>query len=338
MTGRADLAVHIAELVGVDVLRITDPGAGWPAVGTLMLDSGPLRVSLFAGSVGLSHRDRDDVERRFQNPGQNRPITTLPDRYPLLLGLCEEDPYLSVPRPLLVQADPYRRVGRITRFSVFVNVASLVEAWTTGWSEDVTTSGEVIRCLAPPLLPVSISAMRDEVVPVHSAMQAAINGSGLMDSPNYDLPAAERARRAGTALVRDARFARRVALAYNGSCAMCGLDANLIQAAHIYPASAPGSQDEPWNGLALCPNHHLAFDRHLIAVHPDTRKVIFNPAVKVQAKSSRTVNAFIVGTLDQLAEPAEPSACPRTEMFTSRYRHFPDNYSWLVATGVLSEI
>jgi HNH endonuclease len=334
MTGRADLAVHIAELVGGDLLEITDPGSGWPALGTLVVDDDPLAVSLFVGPVGLSHRSRDDVERRFQNPGQNRPIVLSDGRYPLLLGLFEEDSQMEVPRPLLVQADPHRRVGRITRYSVFVSVTALREASATGWSEDITNTGEVIRCLLPPLLPVSVSAALDDVVPPSNAMQAAINGSGLLDFPVDETPAAERARRAGTTLVRDARFARRVTLAYDGFCAMCGLDANLIQGAHIYPASAPGSQDEPWNGLALCPNHHLAFDRHLIAVHPGTRKIIFNPELRRQAESSRAMSAFITGTFEQLTEPTEQSARPRTEMFTSRYRHFPDNYNWLGAAGV----
>lgn len=329
MTSRAELAVHISELVGVDVLRITEPGSGWPALGVLALDSGPLPVSLFTGPIGLGHRSRDDVERRFQNPGRNRPITPMPDRYPLLLGLCEEDPYLPVPRPLLVQADPYRRVGRTTRFSMFASVAALVEAWATGWSEDITTSGELIRCLVPPLLPVSVSALRGDVFPASSTMQAAIHGSGLMDSPSYEGPAAERARRAGTSLVRDARFARRVTQAYSGLCAMCGIDANLIQAAHIYPASAPGSHDEPWNGLALCPNHHLAFDRYLLAIHPDTRQIIYSPEMNAHAESSRAMATFVAATYMELAEPSEPSARPPSEMFRHRYQYHRDYYRWL---------
>lgn len=329
MPGRADLAKRVSELVGVDVLRITDPGSGWPAFGDLLLDSGPLPVSLFVGPVGLSHRNRDDVERRFQNPGQRRPITTTPNRYPLLLGLCAEDPYLSVPWPLLVQADPYRRVGHVTRFSIFASVALLTEAWATGWSEDISDSGETIRCLAPPLLPVSVSALRDDVVPANSAMQAAINGSGLMDSPVYEGPAAERARRAGTSLVRDARFSRRVTQAYNGFCAMCGIDATLIQAAHIYPASAPGSHDEPWNGLALCPNHHLAFDRYLLAIHPDTRRIIYSPELNAQVESSSAMALFAAATYAQLAEPSEPSARPLSEMFRERYQYYRDSYPWL---------
>ena len=48
----------------------------------------------------------------------------------------------------------------------------------------------------------------------------------------------------------------------------------------------------------------------------------------------RAMSAFITGTFEQLTEPTEQSARPRTEMCTSRYRHFPDNYSWLGAVLV----
>jgi hypothetical protein len=67
MAGRADVAAHIAALVGDGVLRIGDPGSGWPSLGTLVVDGVPVPVSLFVASVGLSHRERDEVERRFQN-------------------------------------------------------------------------------------------------------------------------------------------------------------------------------------------------------------------------------------------------------------------------------
>ena len=43
-------------------------------VGVLTVDGEQVHVALFVGNVGLSHRNRDNVERRHQNPGQQRPI------------------------------------------------------------------------------------------------------------------------------------------------------------------------------------------------------------------------------------------------------------------------
>lgn len=330
MAGRADVAERIAALVGADVLRITDPGSGWPAFGELLVEGTWVPVALFVAPVGLSHRDRDEVERRFQNPGGNRPITETPGRAALLLGLWEDDELLPVDRPLLVSADFAQRLGRTTRFSVFVGVALLQAALGTGWSQGQNAVGEPIRCFVPPLLPLSFVADRDAAAPPTPGMRAAIRGAGLLEAINEETPAAaERARRAASILVRDARFSRRVVEAYQGSCAMCGLDIGLVQGAHIYPAAASGSQDEPWNGLALCANHHLAFDKHLIGVDPTSWDIRLHPDIEEQATKSPAAGAFIEGTFPQLAIPDNPSARPREQMLHLRYDLFVDEYGWI---------
>lgn len=329
---RTEVAARIADLVGDGLLTITSPQAGWPSHGVVNLDGTRVPVSVFAGPVSLSHRDRDEYERRFQNPGQNHSIVIDPHRYPLLLGLLETDQALNIDRPVLVLADAVRREGRNTRFSVFASTASLAEAGRKGWSEDHSASGEIVRCFYPELLPAVVAALLDDAIPPAVAVQAAIEGSGLAQAAEPDIPAAaERARRAASTLVRDARFSRRVIIAYNARCAMCGLDADLVQAAHIYPAAAPGSHDEPWNGIALCPNHHLAFDRHILAVHPGTQQIIFSPDIHDRLPDESAMQAFVASTFGQLAEPADSTARPRAEMFTNRYQHFAPSYTWLKA-------
>ncbi len=73
---------------------------------------------------------------------------------------------------------------------------------------------------------------------------------------------------------RDAAFRRTVLEIYDYTCAACGIrlllgtDLSLVEAAHIIPFSV-SRNDKPTNGLALCPNHHWAMDRHLIAPCPD---------------------------------------------------------------------
>jgi hypothetical protein len=322
---------RLAELVGEDVLRVTDKASGWPALAELSVEGVSVPVALFVAPVGLSHRGRDKVERRFQNPGGNRPIIDpRPSREPLLIGLWEADEQTQVERPLLVSADPFKRLGLTTRFSVFVSMASLRAALETGWFAAENAVGESIRCFTPSLLGLSYQADRD-AVPDMPAMQAAIAGSGLLDAPASEIPAAsERARRAGSTLVRDARFSRRVVSAYDGLCAMCGLDLELVQGAHIYPVSAPGSHDEPWNGLALCANHHLAFDRHLVGVVPATSDIAFHRTIRDQVSGSPAVRALVGGTFPRLESPADPAAQPRSEMFEWRYDYFPGRYEWLV--------
>lgn len=64
--------------------------------------------------------------------------------------------------------------------------------------------------------------------------------------------------------LRDANFKDRVLTAYSHSCAMCGVQLRLLDAAHILPAAHPDSTDETSNGIALCALHHRAYDRGLV--------------------------------------------------------------------------
>jgi hypothetical protein len=330
VAGRADAAERIAALVGDDVLHLTDAGSGWPALGELVVDGVATPVALYVAPVGLSQRGRDDFERRFQNPGADRPIVDVPGRDLLLLGLWETDDLIAIERSLLVSADPFRRLGHTTRFSVFVSMTMLRAALDKGWSEGRNSVGEPMRCFVPSLLPLGYAADRDNAAPAMFAMQAAIEGSGLLTAGEPEVPAAsERARRAGSTLVRDARFSRRIVEAYDGLCAMCGLDVGLVQGAHIYPVSAPGSSDQPWNGLALCANHHLAFDRYVVGVHPTTSEIRFHGTILDQVTGSPAVKALVDGTFGRLTAPVDRSARPKSEMFEKRYEFFADRYEWL---------
>jgi putative restriction endonuclease len=71
--------------------------------------------------------------------------------------------------------------------------------------------------------------------------------------------------------VRDADFRERIMTAYKSTCAMCGLQLKLIDAAHIVPVDSPKSTDETNNGLALCALHHRAFDNGLVSFDKDYR-------------------------------------------------------------------
>jgi putative restriction endonuclease len=73
---------------------------------------------------------------------------------------------------------------------------------------------------------------------------------------------------------REASFRRRVLNAYSHACAMCGIQLKLIDAAHIIPVYDPQSTDETSNGICLCPLHHRAMDRVLIAVNPEYRILV----------------------------------------------------------------
>ena len=76
---------------------------------------------------------------------------------------------------------------------------------------------------------------------------------------------------------RDAAFRRTILEVYDYRCAACGVrvlldqSVSLVEAAHLIPFNV-SRNDKPTNGMALCPNHHWAMDRHLIAPVPDAKK------------------------------------------------------------------
>jgi putative restriction endonuclease len=70
------------------------------------------------------------------------------------------------------------------------------------------------------------------------------------------------------------RFKVQVIQRYGGECAVCPIRAlELINAAHFVPDADNGTSD-PRNGLPLCVNHHTALDRGLIAIDPDSKKIL----------------------------------------------------------------
>lgn len=290
-----------------------------------------LPVAVFVAPIGLSQRNRDDVERRFQNPGGDRPIEVPPGHVPLLLGVWTQDPHVAVPNPVLVLADAGRRKGLTTRHSVFVRLDALQAATANGWAESVSDVDERMTMFHPGLLPiVAFASSMDVALPERDAA-IAVAASGLLgplpESAAFE--PAERARRSALSLVRDARFARDVVRAYGGFCALCGLDLGLVQGAHIYPASAPGSSDEVWNGLCLCSNHHAAFDRHLLWIDPDERAVVLSPIVIEQVDDNSAAATFVQSTSSTLRPPGDPTLGPAAGMFVRRYEHFEGRYDWV---------
>ena len=71
--------------------------------------------------------------------------------------------------------------------------------------------------------------------------------------------------------LRATDFRDRVLKAYSHRCAMCGLQLDLLDGAHILPVSEPGSTDDTSNGIALCTLHHRAYDRRLVTFDPSYR-------------------------------------------------------------------
>lgn len=328
---RSSLVVRAMQLVGAEQARVEDPADGWPARVDIRTGAGQLPCDVFIGPVGHSHRGRDAVERRFQNPlvanakpgaEAGKPIMIGTGRHPLLLGLWEEGA-----RPLLVVADPLHRAYSMTRYSIFLPLSLLVQGLTTGWAEQDNSDGERLTAFVPELLPVFIETQRATIRLRPEDMASVVEAAGLTE--DHDPNALARARRVASHLVRRKAFSKEVCRAYAETCAMCGFDFSLVVGAHIYPASAPASPDSVWNGLALCHNHHAAFDAHRVWVDPESRELKLHPGLVSEANVNAACEGFVRTTYARLRLPENRAHTPKPEMFTQRYTFFPKKYEWL---------
>jgi hypothetical protein len=320
---RVDVVKLIVRFAGASV-QLVDLNGGWPAIVNVRTSSRTVRVALHAAAFArLSYRGRDAVERRMQNPENKAPVLRPPRSVSVILGLWEEQGV-----PVLVGFDAKPRIGKKTRQSFFGALAHLRIAKTLGWTSYRSGSDEEVFAFWPQMLPAYVDMVARGVRLDSDEMAGVVAASGL--SPDLaPLSAEARVRRTTSVLVRRAAFSAEVVDAYGTLCAMCGLDFGLTQGAHIYPAAAPGSSDDIRNGLALCANHHTAFDRHLVHVHPRTRRIRLHPRLLRGAKESNACRAFIETTARELIDPAIRRWRPLPQMFVQRYKHFADAYDWV---------
>lgn len=132
---------------------------------------------------------------------------------------------------------------------------------------------------------------------------------------------------------RDAAFRRTILDVYDYRCAACGIRVlldhvvSLVEAAHLIPFGE-SRNDKPTNGMALCPNHHWAMDRHLIAPCPDRKRKAGIWRVNVDRLDER-----IEGQRDLVAlkgkaviPPSEEKFYPATEGLRWREEHLAAKY------------
>jgi hypothetical protein len=316
---KADDAREIARLVESHIMRVVDARKGWPAHVEVHHENGWHGVSLFVGAISLSGRNRDAVERRAQNPEQKerRPVLALPDTRAMVLGLWDSDKLLGAPaRPVLVAFDPKKRTDT-TRVSLFVSLALLQEAAAVGWTQGENSMGEKLTVFVPEMMPLYLelfaSGVDVNVSPIVSASQ-------LVDEAER----VERARQLVARALRDARFGRAVREAYKGRCAVCGLNFDLVDGAHVVPVEADGS-DQITNGIALCATHHRAFDRHYLWVHPETLELRWHPDILADLELARPL---IASATARLCVPDDITLRPSSKAFDARYELFVDAYKW----------
>lgn len=322
---RKSLVSYVLEQIGTDVARVVEVRNGWPAIVEMGTSMGTRVVALHAAEV--TPMARQPYEWRFQNPLRTIgglqvpvPVSAPPGTLPVLVGRKEVDG-----TTVLVCADGRPRLDTKTRFSVLFNDAVFRQGAVSGWAEYTSKRGDTTVGLRPPMFPLYVELLDADIHLAASLLAGVVTASGLTDDDTGE--AAERARRVASRYVRDARFSKAVRAAYENRCAMCDLGLNLIAGAHIYPVGAPGSRDEVWNGIALCHNHHSAFDAHKIWIGPDLRLIVA-PDYEERGNHDTRDLRFLRQTSASLRVPIVRSERPKLAMLKARYEFYEAAYKW----------
>ncbi len=225
--------------------------------------------------ANISHTSRSDPdEYRIQCPG-NLP-TQLGRRSAqgesiCILGYHAESGAFSAWDPALF----LRRSRRTRRFSLYTRLSALQSASTKGFDKYVDTGGQTVLMFRPDYLGLYI----ENVDFIHRATDRAIQN--IVDvygsTPVGTVPerrvmvARRRVRLTHTQYARSPHFRQEVLSAYGNQCAMCRLQLELVEAAHLVPHAHPKGLDVVENGVALCALHHRSLDTGLLYIDGDYR-------------------------------------------------------------------
>jgi len=86
---------------------------------------------------------------------------------------------------------------------------------------------------------------------------------------------------------RNNQFRKNIYELYDRKCAICGIQLELVDAAHIVPHSHPKASDANSNGVCLCAIHHRAYDNGVIYFDENFRILINRKRIEYLQKIGR---------------------------------------------------
>lgn len=235
-------------------------------------------ATVFIGNIHFAARSDSD-EFRIQCPGDlPETLSTHVDegRKVLILGYFSDLEIFSA-------WDPERFVNRntrIQRFSIYTRLSKLTEARERGFSTYIDSYQQNIVMFRPEFIGLYV----ENANTLHEASAGELQKLVSFYEPSE--PGKQPRRRVTinkrrievthTQYVRSPQFRAMVLGAYRHRCAICGLQLELIEAAHIVPHAHPQGLDVVENGVALCALHHKSFDMGLL-YFDDSYSVLLNP-------------------------------------------------------------
>lgn len=159
--------------------------------------------------------------------------------------------------------------------SIQVKESSLINAHNHAFSTYDRANGEIAICFRPEFIAdyaLNLAELHG-FVEQDSEEVRLLNIVDEIDEKEIETKVISYERREVIANIkrkyREHDFRHRVLNAYAGTCAFCGIQLKLVEAAHILPVAVDTSTDETTNGIALCALHHCAYDQGLMSFNED---------------------------------------------------------------------
>lgn len=277
-------------------------------------------VTIFVGNIHFAKR-ADLDEYRIQCPG-NLPATLNDSKLRgdtvLILGFSADVHAFSA-------WDPDRFLARnlrVQRFSVYTRLSRMQEASSQGFSTHIDTDGQVVVMFRPDLIGLYLenSTVLHQATAQKLRRIAEVYSNAQSGQPPVRPIVVKRQRIqiTSTEYPRSPKFRQEVLGAYSYRCAMCGIQLDLVEAAHIVPHAHPKGLDTVSNGLALCALHHRSFDTGLLYVRDDYSIHLNSARVRHLKKMSRSdgLQSYKRQLRRELFLPAESACLPAPENLT----------------------
>ena len=233
---------------------------------TLLVDGE--KVTFFV--TNISHAGRDDPdEYRIQCPGglpEDLAGHRASSQSVCILGYNTDTDTFTAWDPDLFLA----RSRRAQRFSLYTRLTYQLKARSEGFAIYRDSVGQNVLSFRSEFLGIYVA----NTEPMHSATDRALqrlvrvysdSRSGAVSGSSVTV-SRRRINVAHSQYARSPQFRQDVVEAYENSCAMCGLQLELIEAAHLVPHAHPRGLDIVPNGIALCALHHKSLDTGLLYI------------------------------------------------------------------------
>jgi putative restriction endonuclease len=181
----------------------------------------------------------------------------------IVLGYFADEKVFTAWNPYLMR-DRFNLKQTISLYSRFTVQKQAVISKISAYRD---TNGQSVLSFQPDYLGLYLENLSNIHLLKDDELIALVNKSDTLNTQNQDgeviFPEGNLTI-THTRYKRDPRFKAIVYDAYDNRCAMCGIQLELIEAAHIVPHSHEKGTDEIGNGISLCALHHTAYDRSLI--------------------------------------------------------------------------